>query len=181
MTFHVLAVSGSLRVGSCHTSLLIRAKQLAPNGVTVSDPYPIGEVPFYNSDLDVPGEEPANVVAWRGAITAADAVLFAAPEYNFGPSGVLKNAFDWAFRPMGAHVMVGKPFAVIGGGGKSGGAKSQEYFTTMAGFLGAIVLNEPAIAIASIRDHVGPDGAIHDVAIDGALIARLQALRATAS
>jgi chromate reductase, NAD(P)H dehydrogenase (quinone) len=177
MTFHILAVSGSLRDGSCHTSLLFRAAQLAPEGISVSAPYPIAEVPFYNSDLDVPGSEPATVRAWRAAITAADAVLFASPEYNFGPTGVLKNAWDWAVRPMGAHVMVGKPYAVIGGGGKSGAAKSQEYFTTIGAMLGAVAVNEPVIAIAGIRDHVGPHGEVRDPVIDEALVARLNALR----
>jgi chromate reductase, NAD(P)H dehydrogenase (quinone) len=179
MTFHVLAVSGSLRIGSCHTSLLLRATQLAPADVQVSAPYPIAEVPFYNSDLDVPGQEPATVLAWRAAIAEADAVLIACPEYNFGPTGVLKNAWDWAVRPMGANVMIGKPYAVIGGGGKSGAANAQAYFAIGAK-LGAVHVNEPPIEIASIRDHVGPNGEIHDAAIKKALIARLEALRAAA-
>jgi NAD(P)H-dependent FMN reductase len=179
MTFHILAVSGSLRVGSCHTSLLLRAAQLAPAGTSVSAPYPIGEVPFYNSDLDVPGEEPAAVVAWRAAVATADAVLMACPEYNFGPTGVLKNAWDWAVRPMGANVTIGKPYAVIGGGGKSGAANAQAYFAIGAK-LGAIHVNEPPIEIASIRDHVGPNGEVTDPAIDEALIARTQALLAAA-
>jgi chromate reductase, NAD(P)H dehydrogenase (quinone) len=180
MTFHILAVSGSLRDGSCHTSLLLRAAKLAPAGTVVSEPYPIADVPFYNSDFDVPGSEPAAVLAWRGAVAAADAILIASPEYNFGPTGVLKNAWDWAVRPMGAHVMVGKPFAVIGGGGKSGGAKSQEYFAIIGAMLGAVAVNEPAIMIAGIRDHVGPNGLVHDPAIDEALVGRLTALRAAA-
>jgi chromate reductase, NAD(P)H dehydrogenase (quinone) len=181
MTFHILAVSGSLRDGSCHTSLLLRAAHLAPAGVSVSAPYPIAEVPFYDSDLDIPGEEPAAVLAWRAAVAAADAVLLASPEYNFGPTGVLKNAWDWAVRPMGAHVMVGKPFAVVGGGGKTGAAKSQEYFTSVGAMLGAIAVNEPVIAIAGIRDHVGPNGEVRDAEIDDALVARLKALRAAAA
>jgi NAD(P)H-dependent FMN reductase len=181
MTFHILAVSGSLRDGSCHTSLLLRASQLAPAGILVSAPYPIAEVPFYNSDLDIPGEEPAAVLAWRAALTKADAVLFASPEYNLGPTGVLKNAWDWAVRPMGAHVMIGKPYAVIGGGGKTGAAKSQEYFTSVGAMLGAVAVNEPVIAIAGIRDHVGPNGEVRDAAIDEALVTRMKALRVTAA
>jgi NAD(P)H-dependent FMN reductase len=177
MTFHILAVSGSLRDGSCHTALLLRAAQLAPTDISVSAPYPIAEVPFYNSDLDVPGSEPAAVLAWRAAITKADAVLLACPEYNFGPTGVLKNAWDWAVRPMGANVMTGKPYAVIGGGGKSGAANAQAYFAIGAK-LGAIHVSQPPIEIASIRDHVGPNGDIHDPAIEEALVARMRALQA---
>ena len=35
------------------------------------------------------------VKSFREAVAAADAVLFASPEYNYGVSGPLKNAIDW--------------------------------------------------------------------------------------
>jgi NAD(P)H-dependent FMN reductase len=41
------------------------------------------------------------VVDFKNRIRAADAVLFATPEYNYGLPGVLKNAIDWASRPYG--------------------------------------------------------------------------------
>jgi chromate reductase, NAD(P)H dehydrogenase (quinone) len=169
---NVLAVSGSLRAGSAHTGLIRLAQRLAPAGTTVSDPYPIADLPFYDSDLDTPEREPAAIRAWRQAITAADAVLFAAPEYNFGPTGVMKNAYDWAVRPMGAHVMVGKPFAVIGGGGKGGGTKVQTYFEVTA-LLGARMVNEPVIAIPMIPTKVSVDGAVTEPEIEDLVRARL--------
>jgi chromate reductase len=44
---------------------------------------------------------PALAVAhWRDAITPADALLFATPEYNSSIPGQLKNAVDWASRPV---------------------------------------------------------------------------------
>ena len=34
---------------------------------------------------------------WRERIARADALLFVTPEYNYGPSAVLKNAIDWVY------------------------------------------------------------------------------------
>jgi chromate reductase, NAD(P)H dehydrogenase (quinone) len=175
VTIKILGVSGSLRDGSAHTGLIRLAQRLAPTGVSVSDPYPIADLPFYNADLDSPENEPVAITAWRKAVADADAVMFAAPEYNFGPTGVMKNAFDWAVRPMGAHVMMGKPFAVIGGGGKGGGSKVQTYFEVTA-LLGAKMANDPVIAIPMIATKVNVDGTVTEPEIEELVRQRLAAL-----
>jgi chromate reductase, NAD(P)H dehydrogenase (quinone) len=41
-------------------------------------------------------------------------VLFATPEYNSSIPGVLKNAVDWASRPLATNPLSNKPAAVIG-------------------------------------------------------------------
>jgi NADPH-dependent FMN reductase len=48
----------------------------------------------------MPGTPLNPVRTLRSAIEASDGVIMISPEYNHGMSGVLKNAFDWAFRPM---------------------------------------------------------------------------------
>lgn len=42
---------------------------------------------------------PAAVLEFKGRIPAADAILFAMPEYNYSLAGGLKNAIDCASRP----------------------------------------------------------------------------------
>ena len=51
---------------------------------------------------------------WREQIAGADALLFATPEYNSSIPGVLKNAIDWASRPVATGALRNKPAAVIG-------------------------------------------------------------------
>ena len=108
----LLGVSGSLRRDSHNTALLRAALELAPPGVAVDRFEGLALVPPFNAD-DEPGDGHAGLVAWRGAIARADAVLFATPEYNSSIPGQLKNAVDWASRPPGGSVLQGKPVAVM--------------------------------------------------------------------
>ena len=95
-TITVLGISGSLRSGSFNTSLLRAAQELASNGVEIKI-FDLNGVPLYSGDLEADGD-PDGVASLKAAIRNADAVLIATPEYNHGPSGVLKNAIDWASR-----------------------------------------------------------------------------------
>jgi NAD(P)H-dependent FMN reductase len=94
----VLGVCGSLRAKSYNRALLHAAIELAPPEMVIEEYIGIGDLPHYNADLDIEGGPPS-AVSWRRAVGTADALLISMPEYNFGPSGVLKNAVDWASRP----------------------------------------------------------------------------------
>jgi len=72
----------------------------------------LADIPLYNDDVRLEGF-PEPVVLLRDAIEQAGALLIGATEYNFGPSGVLKNAIDWASRPPGPP-LAGKPFGLLG-------------------------------------------------------------------
>jgi chromate reductase len=110
----ILGISGSLRRDSHNTALLRAAAEMLPPGVELELYTGLKEIPPYDEDDDVPGQLPAPVVALKEAIANADAVLFATPEYNGSISGVLKNAVDWASRPVATTVLRRKPVAVIG-------------------------------------------------------------------
>jgi len=97
----VLAVSGSLRRDSHNTMLLRAAEELAPEGVEFEFYDELEFVPPYNEDRD--GDEaPLGAVQLRARIADADALLIATPEYNSSVPGQLKNAVDWASRPVEA-------------------------------------------------------------------------------
>jgi chromate reductase, NAD(P)H dehydrogenase (quinone) len=109
----VLAISGSLRSDSHNATLLRKAAEEAPAGVEIELWQGLREIPPYDADDDVvPGS--AAVEALRQAVRDADAVLIATPEYNSSVPGALKNALDWASRPLATNAFRNKPVAVIG-------------------------------------------------------------------
>ncbi len=117
----VLGISGSLRRASSNTGLLLASQEVAPDGMEIST-IDISGLPFFNLDLEEQGD-PESVAALKIAIREADAVLFATPEYNWGTSGVLKNAIDWASRDRDPGSLMGKPVTIIGAGGRAGTAR----------------------------------------------------------
>jgi len=110
----VLGISGSLRAGSHNARLLRAAAELAPAGVELRVWDGLAAVPPYDEDRDGVEPAPLAVAALRRALTDADAVLFATPEYNGSVPGQLKNALDWASRPFATNPLRGKPVAVVG-------------------------------------------------------------------
>ncbi|NKY86162.1 NAD(P)H-dependent oxidoreductase [Nocardia veterana] len=109
----ILALVGSLRTGSINRQLAEAAAQTAPEGAQVEIYEGLADIPFYNEDIDVPGQVPAAAESLRAAVAAADALVLFVPEYNGTIPAVLKNAIDWASRPYGAGSIKGKPVAVI--------------------------------------------------------------------
>jgi NAD(P)H-dependent FMN reductase len=98
------------------------AAEVAPDDVTVTIFDQLGELPFYNEDIDNEAEVPASVTALRAAAAEADAALVVTPEYNGSIPAVIKNAIDWLSRPFGDGALKDKPLAVIGGSfGRFGG------------------------------------------------------------
>lgn len=111
MSKHVAVIVGSLRQQSFSKRIAAAIAKLAPADLRF-ELVPIGELPFYNEDLD--NDTPSK--AWldfRERIGKADAVLFVTPEYNRSVPGVLKNAIDVGSRPYGQSAFSGKPAAVV--------------------------------------------------------------------
>ena len=109
----VLAVSGSLRRDSYNTKLLRAAEELLPADAELELYGGLKAVPPYDEEDDVSPAPPA-VAALREAVAAADAILFATPEYNSSIPGQLKNAVDWVSRPLATNPLRNKPVAVVG-------------------------------------------------------------------
>ena len=109
--------------------------------ITIFD---IKDLPFYNGDVEAQGD-PASVIALKSAIRDADAVLFATPEYNWGTSGALKNAIDWASRDREAGSLMGKPATIIGSGGRAGTARAQMQLQEPLAETGSIVMVKPGV------------------------------------
>jgi len=157
----VLAVSGSLRKGSHNTSLLRAAAEAAPEGVEVELWSGLGDLPIYDQDLDH-GEPPESVRRLREDWGAADAILFSTPEYNGTIPGGLKNAVDWASRPVREAALTGKTVAVIGAStGQFGALWAQADLRKTLGIAGARVVADE-LPVTRAHEKFDADGRLND-------------------
>jgi len=149
----VLALVGSLRAASINRQIAELAAAVAPDGVTVTLFEGLGELPFYNEDIDPATnvevqDAPAPVAALRAAAADADAALVVTPEYNGGIPAVVKNAIDWLSRPFGNGALKGKPLAVIGGSmGQYGGVWAHDDTRKSFGIAGARVVESIKLSV----------------------------------
>jgi chromate reductase, NAD(P)H dehydrogenase (quinone) len=104
----LLALSGSLRAASINSAFCRALMRQATHGMQVCAYNRLGDLPPFNPDLEV--VPPPPVRAWRDAVSQADALIVASPEYAHGISGVMKNALDWLVSFEG---VVGKPVALV--------------------------------------------------------------------
>jgi chromate reductase len=163
----ILAISGSLRAGSHNTDLLQAAAAVAPGGIDIVLYDELKELPPYDADDDVPGDQPLAVQRFKGALRDADGILIATPEYNSSIPGVLKNALDWASRPLAESPVANKPAAVISSStGMFGGVWAAAETRKVLGALGARTL-EATLAVAKADDRLR-DG------VDAELLAELR-------
>jgi len=143
----VLALVGSLRAASINRQLAELAAETAPDGVSVTVFTGLGDLPFYNEDIDT-GDVPASVVALREAAADADAALVVTPEYNGSIPGVLKNAIDWLSRPFGNGALKDKPTAVIGVAlGQYGGVWAHDETRKSFGIAGPRIVEDLKLSV----------------------------------
>lgn len=159
----VLGVVGSLRRGSYNRLLLHYVADHAPERLVVDIVDDIIRLPLFNEDLEVDGL-PDDVATLHERITAADGVVIATPEYNFGVPGPLKNWLDWASRPERRSRLHGKPVLLMGAStGRTGGTvQCQGQLRISLAVLGAHVVPFPPVLLAEAKDKFDEDGNLVD-------------------
>ena len=157
----VLAISGSLRAESNNTGLLRALREEAPEGVEIEIWNGLKGIPAYDADEDlVPG--PDAVEAFRLTVREADAVFFATPEYNSSVPGAMKNALDWASRPIATNVFRNKPVAVISSSaGAFGGVWAAAELRKVLGAMGSRV-TDAELSVGHAHEKFGDDGRLAD-------------------
>lgn len=122
---------------------------LVPEGAALSIASLV-DLPFYNADVEQRGF-PASVERFRREVAAGDALIFAAPEYNFSVSGVLKNALEWLSRPPDPPAF-GKPCAIFGASvSPLGTARGQFHLRHVCVSLNMIPVNVPHVDITDAK------------------------------
>lgn len=158
----ILGIVGSLRKDSYNRCALKAAQELVPEGAVLDLIELYGIPVFDQGNEQLP---PPAVVEFKRQILAADAILFATPEYNYSVPGGLKNAIDWASRPYGENVWAGKPAAVMGVSvGSLGTARAQYHLRQILVTLNMPTVNQPEVMIGNAERRFGPDGKLNDEA-----------------
>lgn len=174
--FQIVGIAGSLRRASWNRGLIRAAADEAPEGteVVILD---IAMLPLYNQDQEDSGDPPS-VIALKDVIRLADALLIATPEYNNGMSGVLKNAIDWASRPMGTTVLRDRPVAVIGvSPGMGAAARAQQQVRDALVYTGGCVMPEPELLIGGALGKFDDHGNVTDRELRAGIAEVVGALR----
>jgi NAD(P)H-dependent FMN reductase len=85
-------------------------------------------LPFFNEPMSPAWAPVKNQAAqrWGDRLATLDGLIVVTPEYNHGPSAVLKNAFDYAYKEF-----IRKPIAFVGYGGV-GAARAVEQLRLVA-------------------------------------------------
>jgi len=163
----ILGISGSLRSESHNTQLLRVAGQLAEDlGAEFVEFDGLKAIPPYDHDDDT-ADAPLAVVRLRQAIAEADAVFFTTPEYNHSIPGQLKNAIDWASRPLATNPLRNTPVAVAGAStGMFGAVWAQAELRKVLGATGARVI-EGEVPIGHAHERFDASGNLNDPALEG--------------
>lgn len=176
----VLALVGSLRAASVNRQLAETAAKVAPEGAEVTIYEGLGDVPFYNEDLDAAGA-PAAALALRAAAAEADALLLVTPEYNGTIPAVLKNAIDWISRPYGTGAVKDKPVAVISASpSPNAAAWAHEDTRKAVKIAGGSVLEDVSISIGATHEKFGDKHPSESVEVAAQVAAVVSGLAAAA-
>ncbi len=154
---HILGFAGSLRKHSYNKAALRVAQQLALAHENVTfEIIELDTIPLFNQDEEE--DPPTPVRVFKEKIRQADALFITVPEYNFSFSGVLKNAIDWASRPLATSPLIGKLTAIMGAGGRVGTERAQLHLRQVFLYLDVKAITKPEVLILNSWEKFDSEG-----------------------
>ncbi len=167
-TPRILAFAGSARKDSFNK----RVVQIAANGartagadVTYLDFRDL-PLPLYDQDLEAKQGIPENALKLKDLMKSHQGLLIASPEYNSSVTPLLKNAIDWASRPVEgepplaafADKVAGIMSASPGG---LGGLRGLVHLRSILSNIRVLVLPEQ-VAVMKAHEAFNPNGTLKD-------------------
>ena len=169
-THRLLGISGSLRSQSTNTTILKSLCTRLGDQAEMSL-FALNDIPLYNADIETQAL-PASVAALKEAIAQADGLIICSPEYNYGTSGVLKNALDWASRPGFNSPLKNKPVLIMTSSpGVLGGVRAQSQLReTLSATLSRVICG-PQIVIPGVNQKIHNGDFVDEATIEFMLAA----------
>jgi chromate reductase, NAD(P)H dehydrogenase (quinone) len=164
----ILAFAGSTRKDSYNKKLIrvaIGGAQTAGGEVTLIDLRDL-PMPLYDGDLEAEQGVPPNARKFKDLLIAHQGMLISAPEYNSSISGVLKNAIDWASRPVpGETPLICFTDKIAGlmsaSPGALGGLRGLVTVRSILGNIGTLVIPHQ-VAVPRAHEAFQEDGSLKD-------------------
>ena len=164
----ILGFAGSTRQDSFNKKLVkiaLKGAEQAGAEVTYVDLRDL-PMPLYDGDLEESEGLPENARKFKDLLLSHQGILIASPEYNSSISGVLKNAIDWASRPVEGEpplaCFTGKVCSLMSASpGALGGLRGLVPLRMILGNIGVIVLPDQ-VAVSKAFDAFSPEGALLD-------------------
>ncbi|MGD9294170.1 MAG: NAD(P)H-dependent oxidoreductase [Roseobacter sp.] len=171
----LLGLSGALRKESTNRKLVREAARLFGDCAFEEADLRLA---LYDGDDETKAGIPPEVTTLARQIAEADAIVISTPEYNKGPSGVLKNALDWVSRTEG-NPWKGKPVAVMSAAaGRAGGERAQMVLRAFMVPFQPRILQGPEMHLADSRNQFDESGRLTSELYTKTLGTLMEALRA---
>ena len=152
----ILAISGSTRRLSANLQLIQAIADLTQELYEIELFEGIAQLPHFNPDLDQ-HSPPAEVMAFRNKIAAADGVLICTPEYVFSLPGSLKNALEWMVSTV---IFTDKPSGLITA--SASGQKGHAELKLVMKTIGAKFTSKTQLLISGVRNKLDKAGNLTD-------------------
>jgi NAD(P)H-dependent FMN reductase len=174
-TPQILAFAGSARKDSFNK----RVVQIAANGaraagaeVTYLDFRDL-PLPLYDEELEAEQGIPENALKLKELMKSHQGFLIASPEYNSSVTPLLKNAIDWASRPVPGEPSLAAFTDKVAGlmsasPGALGGLRGLVHLRSILGNIRVLVLPDQ-IAVTKAYEAFNPDGTLKDSQQQGAV------------
>jgi chromate reductase len=162
----ILAFSGSSRSESFNKKLVKLAASAATKAgaeVTLIDLRDL-QLPLYDGDLEEKSGVPDSARKFRGLIVQHQGLMIASPEYNASVSPLLKNAIDWASRPIPneTNPYAGKIAMLMSASpGGLGGLRGQIHVRAILDTLTVITMTE-SLAVMKAHEAFNADGSFKE-------------------
>lgn len=174
-TPRILALAGSTRTGSLNKRLVqiaAGAARVAGAEVTYLDLRDL-PLPLYDEDFETKEGLPINARKLKDLFMAHQGLLIASPEYNSSISAVLKNAIDWASRPVAGEAPLAcfadKVAAIMSASpGALGGLRGLVHLRAILGNIRILVLPDQ-VAIPRAHEAFNPDGTLKDAGLQASV------------
>ncbi len=168
MTPKILAFAGSSRDGSHNAKLLeiaVRAARAAGAEVTVVNLREL-RLPLFDEDLERIEGLPEGARELKDRMLAHQGFLIACPEYNSSITPTLKNAIDWASRPVAGEAplacFVGKVAAIMSASpGGLGGLRGLVHVRAILSNIKVLVIPDQ-LAVGEAQHAFRPDGGLRN-------------------